>query len=69
MDARSSIWSEIEVETELRKKMTNELGFVLCVMYLTFAMLGVIDPNGYIFQFGDYLQSGLPDLRGEFIKG
>jgi hypothetical protein len=32
-------------------------------------MLGVIDLNGYIFQFSDYLQSGLPDLRDEFIKG
>lgn len=29
----------------------------------TFAILGVIDPNGDIFQFSDNLQSGLPDLR------
>jgi hypothetical protein len=55
---------------ELRKKITYELYFgVLWVMYRTFAMLGVICLNGCIFQFSDHLQSGLPDLRDEFIKG
>jgi hypothetical protein len=35
----------------------------------TFAIPGVIGPNGDIFQFSDNLQSGLPDLRDKFIKG
>jgi hypothetical protein len=39
------------------------------VMNRTFAMLGVICLDGCIFQFSDHLQSGLPDLRDEFIKG
>jgi hypothetical protein len=35
----------------------------------TVVILGVIGPNGDVFQFSDNLQSGLPDLRDEFIKG
>jgi hypothetical protein len=35
----------------------------------TVAILGVIGPNGDVFQFSDNLQSGLPDLRDKFIKG
>jgi|SRR6266403_698344 len=35
----------------------------------TSAIFGVIGLNGDIFQFSDYLQSGLPDLRDEFSQG
>ena len=34
----------------------------------TFAQFQFVLSNGGIFEFGDYLQSGLPDLRDEFIK-
>jgi len=37
-------------------------------MARTFVRFRVIVPNGDIFQLSDYLQSGLPDLRDEFMK-
>ena len=67
MDAESSIRWEIKVAMELQKKILNSA--LLYMIYRTFAVFGVFTLSGHILQFTDYLQSGLPDLRDEFIKG
>jgi hypothetical protein len=63
----SSTRREIVAAMELRKKMAYKFQ-VLCVMDLTFARFRLILSKGNIFMFCDYLQSGLPDRRDEFIK-
>jgi hypothetical protein len=70
MDARSSVQWEIGVAMELRKTIIYELDFCGDVRNVhTFAIFRVTGPSRDIIQFSDYLQSGLPDLRDEFIDG
>jgi hypothetical protein len=70
MDARSSILWEMGVGMGLRKKDNIHARLCSAVRDVrTVVILRVIGPNGDVFQFSDNLQSGLPDLRGEFIKG
>ncbi len=70
MDTRSSVQWEIGVAMELQKTIIYELDFCGAVRNVhTFANFRVTGPNRDIIQFSDYLQSGLPDLRDEFING
>ena len=66
----SGIQRETEAVMELRKEKKKYRLHLVGAMRdgRTFAQFQFILSNGCIFEFGDYLQSGLPDLRDELIK-